>query len=191
MRVLIAGSTGFIGSALTDALKEEEHEVIPLVRRPPRPGEARWDPETGEIDAAALEGADIAVNLAGESITGRWTAAKKQGIRDSRINGTKLVANTLTGLNARPKVFLCASAIGIYGDRGHEELTDSSPPGAGFLAETGKEWEEAANQASEAGIRVVNLRFGIVLDKDGGALKKMLTPFRLGFGGMLGSGRQY
>jgi len=191
MRIAITGSSGFIGSALVVALRAAGHEPIPIVRRAPKAGEVEWDPDSGRLDPAKLEGVDAAVNLAGEKIAGRWTADKKQRIRESRLRGTKLLVDTLSGLNSKPSVLLSASAVGIYGDRGDEVLTESSPPGAGFLAELGVEWEAEANRAAASGIRVVNPRLGIVLDKHGGALKEMLRPFRMGVGGVLGSGRQY
>ena len=191
MRIFITGSSGFIGSALVEALRAAGHEPVPLVRRAANPGEINWDPESGVLDSGLLEGAEAVVNLAGEKIAGRWSAAKKQRIRESRLRGTRLLINGLVGLKATPAVLVSASAVGIYGDRGDEVLTESSPPGTGFLAELGVEWETEANRAAEAGIRVVNSRFGIVLDKHGGALKEMLRPFRLGVGGVLGSGRQY
>ena len=191
MRTVIAGSTGFIGRALGELLRAEGHQITPLVRRTAGAGEIAWNPDKGEIDGPALEGIDVVINLAGESITGRWTREKKQRIRDSRLNGTRLLASALSKLASPPRTFLCASAVGIYGDRGDETLTESSAAGTGFLAELGTEWEREANRAAESGIRVVNLRFGVVLDREGGALEAMLRPFRLGVGGVLGSGRQY
>ncbi len=191
MRIAITGSSGFIGSALVEALRGAGHEPLPLVRSAPKPGQIEWNPESGSLDPAMLDGVDAVVNLAGEKIAGRWTADKKKRIRESRLRGTKLLVDTLTEVNSKPSVLLSASAVGIYGNRGDEVLSESSPPGTGFLAELGVEWEGEANRAAASGIRVVNLRFGIILDKRGGALKEMLTPFRMGVGGVLGSGRQY
>jgi hypothetical protein len=146
----------------------------------------------GEVDAAGLEGLDAVVHLAGENVgSGRWTAARKAAIRDSRVDGTRLLCDTLAGLARPPKTLVCASAIGIYGDRGEEPLTEDSPVGAGFLAEVCREWEAAAANAAEKGIRVVHLRIGMVLSSKGGALPRMLPPFRAGLGGAFGGGRQY
>ena len=191
MKVLVTGSTGFIGSALVAALAAAGHQVTRLVRRPAAAGEVRWDPAAGNIDAGGLEGHDAVVHLAGESITGRWTAAKKQRIRESRVNGTRLLAEALPKLSRRPRTLVCASAIGYYGDRGEEKLREDSPPGKGFLAEACVAWEAAAKPAADAGLRVVHLRIGVVLHPAGGALKQMLLPFKLGLGGVIGSGRQY
>lgn len=189
MKVAVTGSSGLIGSALVAQLRD----CAKLVRRDPRPGsnEIKWDPERGLIDRAALEGLDAVVHLAGENIAGRWDEGKKARIRDSRIKGTALLSDALAGLSQKPKVFVCASAVGYYGDRGDEVLTEESPPGSGFLAEVCRLWEAATEPAAKSGIRVVNLRIGIVLSKDGGALARMLTPFKLGLGGPIGSGRQY
>jgi uncharacterized protein (TIGR01777 family) len=191
MRVAVTGAGGLIGSALTTALTGAGHEVTPLVRRPARAGEAAWDPEAGTIDAESLAGVDAAVHLAGETVDGRWTEAKKRRIRESRVKGTRLLAETLARLDPRPKALVCASAIGYYGDRGDEPLTEESEGGAGFLADVVRDWEAAAQPARDAGIRVVNTRFGIVLSPRGGALGRMLTPFKLGVGGPFGSGDQY
>ncbi len=195
MRVAVSGATGLIGSALSGRLRAEGHQIVRLVRRPVRPGEEAiaWDPAAGTIAAAALEGCDVVVNLAGENVFGRWTAAKKHRIRESRVNGTRLVSQAIAGLARRPRVLIAASAIGYYGDRGAEELTEASAPGGGddFLAGVVRDWEAATAPAAAAGIRVVNLRFGIVLTPAGGALAEMLPLFRLGLGGHVGSGRQY
>lgn len=192
MRILISGSTGLVGSALAPRLTTAGHDVVPLVRKQAAsPTEVSWDPMAGSIDAARLEGIDAVVHLAGENIAGRWTAAKKQRIRESRVRGTRLLADTLAALNQRPKVLVTASAVGIYGNRGDEMLDEMSRPGSGVLAEVCQEWEQATHSAAAAGIRVVNLRFGVILSPAGGALAKMLTPFRLGLGGRLGSGQQY
>jgi len=194
MRIAITGSTGLVGSEVVTVLSEAGHEVVRLVRRVPAPGEkaVRWDPVTGEVEAAGLEGLDAVVHLAGENVgSGRWTAARKAAIRDSRVNGTRLLCDTLAGLARPPKTLVCASAIGYYGDRGEERLTEESPPGAGFLTEVCREWEAASTPAVQKGIRVVTLRIGVVLSPKGGALSRMLPPFRAGLGGVIGSGRQY
>jgi len=185
MKIVVTGSTGLIGSRLVEALEARGDAVVPLVRG------VQWDPERGTIDRNALEGSDAVIHLAGESIFGRLTEAKKQRIRDSRVRGTRLVSNALVGLTRAPTVLLAASAVGYYGDRGTQTLTEQSSPGHDFLAEVAREWEEATGSASRAGIRVVNMRFGIVLSLAGGALGKMLPPFRMGLGGPIAGGRQY
>lgn len=193
-RVALTGSSGLIGSALAAHLAARGWRVDRLVRRPPRPeaGEIRWDPLGGDVDAAALCGVDAVVHLAGANIAaGRWTAARKAAIRDSRVWGTRMLAECAARLTPRPRVLVAASAVGIYGDRGAEELSEDSPPGRGFLAEVCTAWEAATEPAQRAGIRVANMRLGMVLAATGGALPRMLTPFRLGVGGRLGSGRQY
>ncbi|MBP2678211.1 MAG: uncharacterized protein H6Q82_1276 [Deltaproteobacteria bacterium] len=194
MRVAITGSTGLVGSEAVASLSAAGHEVVRLVRRDPAPGEkaVRWDPERREVDAAGLEGLDAAVHLAGENIaSGRWNAARKAAIRDSRVNGTRLLCETLAGLARPPKTLVCASAVGYYGDRGEESLTEGIPHGTGFLAEVCREWEEASAPAARKGIRVVTLRIGMVLSPKGGALARMLPLFRAGLGGVIGGGRQY
>ena len=192
MKIVVSGSTGLVGSALVPELAAKGHPVARLVRSNPRPGDILWNPAGGAIDAAALEGFDAVIHLAGDPIAdGRWTPEKKARIRDSRIKSTKLLAETLSKLSRPPKIFLCASAIGIYGHRGEELLKEDSSPGLGFLAEVGKAWEAATEPAARKGIRVVNLRFGVILTPNGGALKKMLPPFRMGMGGPLGNGRQF
>ncbi len=193
MNIVVSGATGFIGSALVPHLESEGHQVTRLVRRRPRPGsgEIFWDPARGEVDTAGLQGTEGAVHLAGESLSrGRWTRRKKGRIIDSRSRGTRLLATTLAGLTPLPKVLVSPSAIGYYGDRGEEELTEESAPGEGFLAEVCRAWEEAAAPAEEAGIRLVHPRFGLVLGRGGGALQQMLLPFRLGVGGRVGAGHQ-
>jgi uncharacterized protein (TIGR01777 family) len=192
VRVVVSGSHGLIGSALVDALTAGGHSVTRLVRGAPGEGEAAWDPRAGRVDGAALEGHDAVVHLAGAGIGAhRWTAAYKAEIRDSRVRATQVLVEALAGLDDRPRVLASASAVGVYGDRGDEELTESSPPGTGFLAEVVREWEGAARRATEAGIRVAHLRSGVVLSPRGGALRQQLPLFRLGLGGRLGSGRQY
>jgi uncharacterized protein (TIGR01777 family) len=194
LRIAVSGASGLVGSAFTCFMGAGGHQVDRLVRRPPRAGrrEIHWDPAGGKIDRERLEGLDGLVHLAGENIaSGRWSERKKRAIRDSRVDGTRHLCETLAKLSQPPRVLICASAIGYYGDRGEEELTESSPPGSGFLADVCREWESATEPASGAGIRVVNLRIGVVLSGRGGALKRMLAPFRLGLGGRLGNGRQF
>lgn len=190
--IAISGASGLVGTAVARALQSGGHRVVRLVRRPPTAGEVRWDPAGGTIDAAGLEGVDGVVHLAGESIAdGRWTSERKRRIRDSRVEGTRLLAETLGRLTRKPAVLVSASAIGIYGDRGDEELDEASATSRGFLAEVGRAWEAATADAAAAGIRVVLPRLGIVLAPDGGALARMLPPFRLGLGGPLGPGTQW
>jgi uncharacterized protein (TIGR01777 family) len=194
LHVLVTGSTGFVGSALVPFLSDIGHRVTRLIRAIPSPGgtEIHWDPEAGVVDIARLEGLDAVIHLAGENIAaGRWTTERKAKIRDSRVGGTRLLCDTLAGLKQPPKVLACASATGYYGDRGDELLTEESASGTGFLAGVCREWEAAANPAVQKGIRVVHLRFGMVLSGAGGALAKLLPPFRMGLGGALGTGRQY
>jgi uncharacterized protein (TIGR01777 family) len=194
MKILISGSHGLVGKALVRSLVEDAHEVVRLVRRGDTIGEleVEWHPNQGRIDAQRLEGFDAVVHLAGESIaSGRWTDEKKRSIRDSRVKGTSLLSETLAHLSRPPAVFISASAIGYYGNRGDEELTETSAPGDDFLASVCVEWEEATRPAAEQGIRTVLARFGVILDRDGGALSKMLTPFRMGIGGRVGDGRQW
>lgn len=192
--IAISGSGGLVGSALAAALAADGHRVVRLVRRgsAPGPDEVLWDPAAGRIDAAGLEGLDAVVHLAGENIaSARWSAARKERIRASRVEGTRLVAGALAGLARPPRVLVSASAIGYYGNRGDEVLEEGSAPGTGFLAETCVAWEAATAPARRAGLRVVSLRIGIVLSVAGGALSRMLVPFRLGLGGRVGDGRQF
>ncbi len=191
MKVLITGSTGLIGSGLLPYLTQHGHDVQRLVRGGTT-GDVRWDPETGTIDREKLAGLDAVVHLAGENIAaGRWNEGRKKQILDSRVRGTRLIAESLAALAAPPKVLICASASGYYGDRGSEILREDSSAGTGFLADVCKEWEAAAEPARRKGIRVVHVRIGILLTPKGGALAKMLLPFKLGAGGRLGSGEQY
>ncbi|HVL99427.1 MAG TPA: TIGR01777 family oxidoreductase [Egibacteraceae bacterium] len=193
MHIAITGATGFIGSGLVPFLVAGGHEVTRVTRRPPRaPDEVTWDPAAGRMDEDALRGVDAVVHLAGEPIAaGRWTEQRKRRIRDSRVQGTALLARTMAGTTDGPRVLVGSSGIDYYGDRGDEVLTEDSAPGDGFLAEVCVAWEAAADAAREAGVRVVHLRTGIVLSAEGGALPRLLLPFRLGLGGRFGSGRQY
>jgi hypothetical protein len=190
MRILVSGSSGLIGSALLPELEKAGHSVARLVRRTPSANEVQWNPD-GNIQPAAVDGFDAVVHLAGESIAGRWTEAKKARIRNSRVQGTSSLANALARTTRLPKVMVCASAIGIYGDRADETLREESAPGSDFLAEVAKQWEAATEPAARAGIRVVLLRIGVVLSRHGGALARMLPPFRMGLGGRIGSGKQW
>jgi hypothetical protein len=191
MRIGITGSSGLIGQALLPVLKAAGHEVIPLVRRPPKQGEVEWDPARLRLNPGDLAGIEGAINLAGENIATRWTDENKRKIRESRINGTTLLAETMAALSPRPRVLISVSAVGFYGDRGDEALTEESAAGQGFLPALALAWEASAQPASAAGIRVVVPRMGIVLSQQGGALRKMLPPFKLGVAGRLGSGRQW
>lgn len=187
MKILITGASGLVGRELAALLETGGHEVVPLRRGP-----GGWDPEGGVLEPSLVEGFDGVVHLAGESIaSGRWSEARKERIRASRANGTRLLADTLAALDTKPRVLVSASAIGYYGDRGDELLEASDSPGSGFLADVCQQWEAATEPAAEARIRVVRLRLGIVLSPKGGALQKMLTPFRLGVGGVIGDGSQY
>ncbi|MBP90825.1 MAG: TIGR01777 family protein [Planctomycetaceae bacterium] len=192
MKIAVSGSRGLVGSALLPLLERASHEVHRLVRGIPAGDDIGWDLKTGEIEHEKLAGLDAVVHLAGEGIAeGRWTAAKKARIRDSRVNGTRLVCEGLAKLERKPSVLVCASAIGYYGDRGDEKCDESAPPGVGFLPDVCTAWEDATLPAVHAGIRVVNLRIGVVLSTRGGALSKMLLHFKLGLGGIVGDGKQY
>ena len=194
MKILVSGSHGLVGKALINSLTTDGHEVLRLVRRARAFGapEVEWHPNQGEIDAGHLEGFDVVVHLAGESIaSGRWTDDKKRAIRESRVKGTSLLSEVLAQLSRPPSVFLSASAIGYYGDRGDELLTEESAPGEDFLSSVCVEWENATKPAIEKGIRTIHTRFGVILDAEGGALTQMLTPFRMGIGGRVGSGKQW
>jgi uncharacterized protein (TIGR01777 family) len=191
---VVSGASGLIGSALVRRLTMQGHRVGRLVRRAAGPGEIAWDPAAGSLDPATLEGADAVVHLSGENVGARWTTARKARIRSSRVASTRLLSETLAGLQRPPHVLISASAIGIYGDRGDEVLTEESPPGdpnRDFLVAVTRDWEKAAEPARVEGIRVVHPRFGVVLSPAGGALRKMLLPFRLGLGARLGSGKQW
>jgi uncharacterized protein (TIGR01777 family) len=191
MRVAVTGASGLIGTALLPALRSAGHDVTRLVRRAPRAAdEVAWDPAAQTIDVAALAGVDAIVHLAGENLGRRWTSERRRRVLESRVTGTRLVAETVARLEPRP-VLLAPSAVGFYGQRGDEELTERSPAGEGFLADVVQAWEAAADPAREAGARVVRFRQGMVLSRNGGALARMLRPYRLGIGGRVGSGRQW
>lgn len=192
MDVVVSGSHGLIGSALVPALAAAGHRVRRLVRGTAGPDEVAWDPGAGTIDAGGLAGADAVVHLAGVGIGDkRWTEEQKRRIRASRVTGTSTLAAALAGLPTAPAVLVSASAVGFYGDRGDEVLTEDSGPGRGFLAEVVRDWEQAAAPAAEAGVRVVHTRTGVVQTPKGGALAKQLPLFKLGVGGRLGSGKQW
>ncbi|MGD9590507.1 MAG: TIGR01777 family oxidoreductase [Pyrinomonadaceae bacterium] len=196
MKVLITGATGLIGTALRDSFEEKGYEMLLASRSEPKSDSyVQWDSDTGfaDEDLPRLEGLDAVVHLAGESISGglRWTEEKKRAIRDSRVFGTRTMIEAFAKLDDKPDVFVSGSAIGFYGDRGDEEMTEASPAGDTFLSEVSKEWEAESRRAEDMGIRTVLLRTGIVLSKDGGALAAMLTPFKLGAGGVVGSGKQW
>ena len=198
MKIIVTGASGLIGSRLVPFLQSKGHSITRFVRdkaRAERDDGARvveWNPQRGELDAAELEGHDAVVHLAGEPVAeGRWTDEKKRRIRDSRVQGTSLLAAKLTECANPPHTFISASAVGFYGDRGDETLREESAAGGDFLAGVCREWEAAADAAREKGIRVVCARMGVVLSPDGGALAKLVTPFKLGVGGKLGSGEQY
>ena len=200
MRILVSGSTGFLGATLIATLEREHHTIVPLVR--PQTGQwgtsgshkqiVEWDPVQGSFDAAAAEGFDALVHLAGASIAdGRWNPARKNLLRSSRIDATRQLIGALSKLHSPPRVLVAASAIGYYGDRGEEILTETSAPGGDFLASLCREWEAETARAAEFGARVVNLRFGIILAAHGGALPRMVLPFEMGVGGRLGTGKQW
>lgn len=192
MKIVVSGASGLIGSALVPQLRAAGHEVVRLVRRDaPAPDEIRWDPARGQLDPADLTGVDGAVHLAGASVSRRWTQASRRAIRESRVESTTLLAQTLATLSPPPKVLLSGSAVGFYGDTGDRATGEEGPRGEGFLAEVVGDWEAAAHPAMAAGIRVCRLRTGIVLARQGGALHLQLPIFKLGLGGRLGNGRQF
>ncbi|MCH2515399.1 MAG: TIGR01777 family oxidoreductase [Dehalococcoidia bacterium] len=196
MRILVAGGSGLVGTELIAALTYDGHQVVKLVRGRPnlmaRNTEIGWDPEHGAFDSSGLRRTDAAIHLGGVSIAGgRWNSKRKLLIQESRVRSTHLISQALAGMSERPKVLIVASAVGYYGDRGEEPLTEDSPPGEGFLAETAVRWENAADSAREAGIRVVHARFGLILSRQGGLLSKIRIPFQTALGGKLGSGRQW
>lgn len=196
MYIVVTGSTGMVGEAICRTLMDGGHRVGRLVRpesnfQAPQGTYSTWDPKAGRIDGRFLDGADAVIHLAGEGIAGWWTAAKRRRIMESRVIGTELLARTLPTLMHRPKLFLCASATGYYGDRGGETLDETAKSGGGFLAETCRRWEAAAQAAVDGGVRTAHMRIGMVLDGSGGALAKMMLPFSLGLGGKIGDGEQY
>lgn len=192
LTIAISGSSGFIGRALARSLAARGHRVRHLVRRAAtNASEIAWNPRAGEIDTSRMDGVDAVINLAGESLDQRWSDDVKRAIRDSRVQATTLLASTIASLPRKPRVFLSGSAVGIYGDRGDEMLDESSALGDDFLANVCQAWEASTDAATQAGVRVAHLRTGVVLAKDGGALARMLTPFRFGIGGKLGSGKQW
>ncbi len=193
MKVLITGASGLLGKALQKSFAEKGYEMLLASRQAPKDEQhIQWDLENGFAEPERLEGIDAVVHLAGENVAGfRWNDEKKKAIRDSRVLGTRSVVEAISKLNKKPKVLVAASAIGFYGERGDEEVTESSTAGDNFLAEVGKAWESESRRAEDAGIRTVLLRTGIVLSKEGGALATMLTPFKLGVGGVVGSGKQW
>jgi uncharacterized protein len=194
-RVLVSGASGFIATALLPTLKNSGAQIVRLSRiGSPAPSHDEqmipWDPAQ-PLTPEAVSGFDAVIHLAGESIVGRWTDGKKKNIRDSRVVGTRNLAQALAQTRRKPQMFICGSAIGYYGDRGDEVLNESSQPGQGFLPEVCREWEAATQPATDAGIQTTHIRTGIVLSAKGGALAKMLTPFKIGVGGRVGSGRQW
>ncbi len=204
MRVLISGSSGLVGTALAEALRRDDHTVGRLLRpdsaarekpssaRGPFACDVRWDPAAGEFDFDAAEDFQAVVHLAGASVgAGRWTSSRKRLLRNSRVEATRHLVDSLSRLGRPPQVFVCASAVGYYGNRGDEELTEESAPGDDFLATLARDWEAEAARAAQFGARTVRLRFGLILARHGGALPRMLPPFRLGLGGRLGSGKQW
>ena len=192
MKIVISGASGLIGTQLVEQLQQHGHDVVRLVRRAANTGEIMWDPKAGVLSASALEGADAVIHLSGAGIGDkRWTASYKREILESRTITTSLIANTIANMSRKPSVFLCGSAIGIYGPRGDEQLTEVSTNGTSFLADVCEQWEAAAKPASDAGVRTVLLRTGIVLTTKGGALKKQLPLFQLGLGGKFGNGKQW
>lgn len=190
MRILLSGASGFVGSALFTHLQSKQYQVVRLVREPNLPNSICWDPEKGRLVKEAFEGFDAVVHLAGENISSRWNQEKKKAILFSRTVGTFLLSTVLAQLYHPPKVFISASAVGFYGDRGDEILTEKSGAGRGFLANVCCEWEKATHPIAERGSRCVQTRFGMVIGP-GGALKKMMLPYRLGLGGPIGSGEQW
>ncbi len=190
-RVLVTGASGLIGTALRASLETQGTQIVRLVRGGvSNAAQVSWDP-LAPISPTAVSGFDAVVHLAGESVVGRWTNEKKSAIRDSRVLGTRHLAAALAKAEVKPRVLVCASAVGFYGNRGDELLQEDSPSGQGFLPEVCREWENASRIAAEAGIRTVNIRIGLVLSAKGGAIEKMLRPFKLGLGGRIGSGQQW
>ena len=193
LRIAVTGATGFIGERLVPLLAAAGHTVVTISRHEPRPGTAdvQWDPAHGVLDPARLEGIDAVIHMAGANVGQRWSDQARREIRESRTLGTSLLARTLAGLERRPSVLVSMSAVGYYGNGGERVLGEDSAPGTGFLAEVVQDWESAAGAARDAGIRVVHPRLGVVLDGHGGALERLLPPFRLGLGGRIGAGEQW
>lgn len=206
MKIVVGGSTGLVGTALVAFLKSNGHDVVRLVRNQRSTSQnsssgadasstgsdIAWDPDANELDASSLAGADAVVHLGGHNIaSGRWTVARKKLMLDSRVNSAGLIARTITSMENPPKTFVCASAIGFYGDRDQDVMTEASEPGPDFISDLCQQWEQATAAAREAGVRVVNMRIGVVISTEGGALHKMLTPFKLCGGGIVGNGRQW
>lgn len=192
MRIAVTGARGLVGTALCQVLGQLGHEITVITRHPREQTDLAWNPEAGQLAADRLEGVDAVVHLAGENIAARrWNERVKQRIRNSRVLGTQLLSSTVARLSRPPAAMICASAVGYYGDRGEQVLEETAAPGDGFLSQVCREWESAVEPARQAGIRVVHMRIGVVLAKQGGALAKMLLPFRLGLGGVIGSGKQY
>ncbi len=193
MKIAITGSTGLVGKKIIAGLEADGHQVVKLVRGSRnKPDEFLWNPDTEKIDAKAFEGTDAVIHLAGENIASkRWTSEQKMKIKKSRVDGTRLIAGTIAALENPPRTLISTSAIGYYGDRGNEFLTEESTSGAGFLAAVCRDWEDATRTAESKGLRVVHARLGVVLSREGGALKMMLPPFLMGAGGPLGDGKQY
>ncbi|MFE1443163.1 TIGR01777 family oxidoreductase [Streptomyces sp. NPDC058739] len=192
-RIVVAGASGLIGRALVESLTADGHEVVRLVRRRPQAaGEARWDPQGGRVDTSALSGCDAVVNLAGAGVGNRpWTKGYKEEIRASRVLGTRTLARAVAALESRPRVFVCGSAIGFYGDTGQRAVDEDAPAGQGFLPSVCVEWEAAAAPAQEAGVRTVFVRTGLVVARGGGAWGKLFPLFKAGLGTRFGDGRQY
>jgi uncharacterized protein (TIGR01777 family) len=194
MKILITGASGLVGTAATNGLRAEGHTVVHFVRpgREAAAGDVRWDPSAATMDLAAMEGADAVIHLCGASIAdGRWTTERKRILRSSRLGPTRVLVDAMAKLQRKPRVFLAASAIGYYGNRGDEVLTEASANGSDFLPQLTRDWEAESTRAQSFGIRTVLLRFGVILTMSGGALPKMVTPFKFGMGGRLGSGRQW
>jgi len=198
MKIIVSGASGLVGAALTQSLRAQGHTVLHLVRKPARAPkevsstEIRWDPLSAQVDVPALEGADAVVHLSGANISeGRWTPARKDVLRSSRIDSTRVLVDSLARLRQKPQVLVSASAVGYYGNRGDEILAESAGPGSDFLSLLARDWEAEAMRAAQSGIRAVVLRFGVILSAQGGALPEMIRPFKFGAGGRLGSGRQW
>jgi uncharacterized protein (TIGR01777 family) len=189
--VAIAGASGFLGTALARHLSKEGYEVRRIGRASSRGVDFHWDLDAGRLDPAALDGADVVVNLVGENVAQRWTRDHKRAILESRLRSTEILAKTMAGVRTPPRVFLSTSAIGIYGSRGNEALDETSAPGGGFLADVVQQWEKAATPAQDAGVRLVHPRLGLVMHPDGGVLAKLIPVFNVGGGGKIGKGEQW